>query len=105
MSDQFGDIAKKKNSDLVNGKMVIMIKDVSETDRYNRLLRYVLVDNQFINHDLVKSGYATSVTYPPDVACNEMLSDDEAIARYSDTGGHVNLCSYCKQMSKENILE
>lgn len=39
------------------------------------------------------------------VACNEMLSDDEAIARYSDTGGHVNLCSYCKQMSKENILE
>ena len=43
-------------------------KDVSETDRYGRLLRYVwLSDGTMVNATLVAEGYAQVFTYPPDV--------------------------------------
>lgn len=61
--------ATAKNSELVYGKNVTMIKDVSETDRYGRLLRYVIADNLFVNYELVAQGYAKAASYPPDVAC------------------------------------
>jgi micrococcal nuclease len=45
-----------------------MEKDVSETDVYNRLLRYVyLIDGRMVNKVLVKEGYAKASTFPPDV--------------------------------------
>ena len=37
------------NSQLVLGKTVILERDVSETDRFGRLLRYVYVDDTFVN--------------------------------------------------------
>jgi endonuclease YncB( thermonuclease family) len=46
--EYFGPEAASKNVQLVFGKNVILIKDVSDTDRYGRLLRYVLADNLFI---------------------------------------------------------
>lgn len=56
------------NSTLVSGQAVYLEKDVSETDRYNRLLRYVwLEDGTFVNYELVRQGYAQVATYPPDV--------------------------------------
>lgn len=42
-------------------------KDVSETDRFGRLLRYVWAGERFINAELVRQGYASVFTYPPDV--------------------------------------
>ncbi len=44
------------NELLVGGKTVTLIKDVSETDRYDRLLRYVIVGNTFVNYRLVEKG-------------------------------------------------
>jgi len=70
----FGPQAKEKNRQLVEGKVVFLVKDVSETDQYNRLLRYVMVGSlygQFVNDELVRQGYASASTYPPDVACAE----------------------------------
>jgi len=67
--EYFGPEATSKNSELVYGKNVTLIKDVSETDRYGRLLRYVIVDNIFINYELVAQGYANTASYPPDIAC------------------------------------
>ena len=57
----FGEEAYKKNKELVEGKRVQLEKDVSETDRYGRLLRYVFVlpddasrsATLFINQSLV----------------------------------------------------
>lgn len=69
MSESFGKEAADKNQELVGGKTVMLIKDVSETDQYDRLLRYVFVGNAFINYELVKQGYAQAVNYPPDVSC------------------------------------
>ena len=39
--EPYGHEASKRNRELVEGKTVYLEKDISETDRYGRLLRYV----------------------------------------------------------------
>jgi len=64
----FGKEASEFNKNLVTGKKVRLVKDVSETDKYGRLLRYVyLEDGTFVNLKLVEEGYAQADTFPPDV--------------------------------------
>ena len=58
-----------KNKSLVDGKIVILVKDTTEADASGHLLRYVLTDKLFINNEMVKSGYAAALAVPPDVAC------------------------------------
>ena len=53
---------------LIDGKSVKLVRDVSETDRYGRLLRYVYDGTRSINATMVAEGFATAATYPPDVA-------------------------------------
>ena len=49
--------------------LIVLFSDISETDRYNRLLRNVyLEDGTFVNIELVRLGFAQIATYPPDVA-------------------------------------
>ena len=59
--------ARLVNSLLVSGKVVQLEKDVSERDRYGRLLRYVYADGVMVNARLVEEGHAKVATYPPDV--------------------------------------
>jgi len=73
--------ATAANASLVTGQVVTLHKDVSETDRYGRLLRYVYVGNQFVNAELVMRGYAEAVEYPPDTAQAGYLESLEAGAR------------------------
>lgn len=54
----FGKEASFKNKELVLNKKVVLEKDISEIDKYGRLLRYVYVDNIFVNLELIKQGYA-----------------------------------------------
>lgn len=67
----FGPEASAKNEELVAGKTVYLEKDVSETDRYGRLLRYVWIGHPgalvMVNEELVRQGYASVATFPPDV--------------------------------------
>lgn len=96
----FGKEASEKNKALVEGKQVRLKKDVSETDRYGRLLRYVYLHEPnatmsplFINEYLVQEGYAHAVTFPPDVAFVEQLRIAEQTARNEKKG----LWSRCTQ--------
>ncbi len=53
---------------LVEGKRVSLEFDVERHDRYKRLLAYVyLKDGTFVNAEIVKQGYASLMTYPPNV--------------------------------------
>ncbi len=79
--EPFGKEASEKNAELVSGKQVFLYKDVSETDKYNRLLRYVFTDEYFVNYELVKQGFANASTYPPDVACEDYFREGESYAR------------------------
>ena len=79
--------ATNANAALVEGKTLTLVKDVSETDQYGRLLRYVFVnDNIFVNYKLVEEGYAQVLTYPPDVACSELFLKAQRSANKAGLG-------------------
>jgi micrococcal nuclease len=61
------------NKSLVEGNVVELEKDVSEIDRYGRLLRYVYVEELLVNAELVRLGYAWAVAYPPDLKYQALL--------------------------------
>ncbi len=82
----FGKEASNKNKELVEGKTVELEKDVSETDKYGRLLRYVYVGDLFVNKSLVEQGYAHSSSYPPDVRLQSELDQAEQTARANNSG-------------------
>ncbi|WP_298818699.1 thermonuclease family protein [Chloroflexus sp.] len=63
--------ATNANATLLEGKPIRLARDVSDRDRYNRLLRYVVADDRFVNLALVEQGMAQVATYPPDVRCVE----------------------------------
>lgn len=88
----FGEEASKKNKELVLGKIVRLEKDVSETDQYGRLLRYVFVPSAssgqdiFINEYLVKQGFAYAATFPPDVKYHKLFVSAQNEARVNKRG-------------------
>lgn len=88
--EYYGPEATARNRQLVEGKIVRLYKDVSETDRFRRLLRYVYVDNTFINYQLVREGYANVDTYPPDVSCAAYFAQAESDARVEKRGFWAN---------------
>jgi micrococcal nuclease len=84
--EPYSNEASAKNKEMVNGKMVRLEKDISETDQYGRLLRYVYVGNLFVNAELVKGGYARAVTYPPDVKYRSLFQQLQAEAQAAGRG-------------------
>ncbi len=78
--------AWQANRTLVEGKKVKLERDISETDRYGRLLRYVYVDSKFVNAELVKLGLAEAKAYPPDTRYQSFLEELETEARNKKLG-------------------
>ncbi len=59
---------------LVEGKRVSLEFDVERYDRYKRLLVYVyLKDGTFVNAEIVKQGYASLMTIPPNVRYSDLF--------------------------------
>lgn len=65
----FAKQASDFNARLVEGRKVRLVHDAEERDRYGRLLAYVYrePDDLFVNAELVRRGYATVATFPPNV--------------------------------------
>lgn len=87
----FGKEASNETKSLLTGKVVILQKDMSETDKYGRLLRYVflpLEDGQilFVDDYLVREGFAKVLTYPPDVKYNQQFRQAEEEAKQAKRG-------------------
>lgn len=82
----FGKESREKNRELVEGKTIKMERDVSETDRYKRLLRYVWIGDVFVNEYLVSNGYARQATFPPDVQYSERFQKAAEDARLANKG-------------------
>lgn len=82
----YGQEAAEENKKLVTGKKVRLAKDISEIDKYGRLLRYVYVDNIFVNEYLVKNGFAQVATYPPDVKYEKLFLESQRRARNANAG-------------------
>ncbi|MDW7668312.1 MAG: thermonuclease family protein [Bacillota bacterium] len=85
--EHYGIEASNFTKNKLEGKTVYLEKDVSNRDGYDRLLRYIyLEDGTFYNELIVKEGYAFAGTYPPDVKYNEILHEAEIYARENNLG-------------------
>lgn len=82
----FAKAAVARNKELVEGKEVRLVKDVSDKDRFQRLLRYVYVDDVLVNETLIKEGLAFSRSYPPDISMQDQFRQAEAQARANNIG-------------------
>lgn len=89
----YGIEASDKNRSLVEGKEVKLEKNVSETDKYGRLLRYVWLGNLMVNEMLVRDGYAKSSTYPPDVKYQDRFLTAQRLAQNEQKGLWGDVCN------------
>jgi micrococcal nuclease len=89
-AEPLGEAAAAANEALVGDREVLLERDVSETDRFGRLLRYVWVETEaglvLVNLELVSQGFAHAVSYPPDVARQDRLREAERAARDAGRG-------------------
>jgi len=81
----YADESTEALEDLVLFKEVRLEKDVSETDKYGRLLRYVYVtiDGReiFVNEEMIGIGYAQVMTISPDVKYADLFVDAQRNAK------------------------
>lgn len=86
----FGKEASNETRRLLEGKEVVLEKDINETDKYGRLLRYIYLKEEggviFVNDYLVREGFAYSSSYPPDVKYQERLNQAQEEARLANKG-------------------
>jgi micrococcal nuclease len=87
------DAATKANAALLKGRRIRLETDVSETDQYGRLLRYIWVSDTasptgwtLVNLELVRRGFAQALTYPPDVKYAELYAAAQEQAREAGVG-------------------
>mgnify|MGYP000029325109 CR=1 FL=1 len=82
----YGKEASAKNKELMQGKVVELERDISNRDKFGRLLRYVWLDGELINEKLVREGFAQVSTYPPDVKYEARLLEAQRQARSEEKG-------------------
>ncbi len=72
---------------LIEGKRVRLEYDVGRYDRYRRTLAYVFLENgTFVNAEMVRKGYATVMTVPPNVRYAGQFTELAAKARKRNRG-------------------
>lgn len=82
----FGKEASAKNKELVEGEYVRLERDITDRDKYGRLLRYVYVDDKLVNLELVREGFAFIFTLPPDVKYQDQILAAQQEAREAKRG-------------------
>ena len=84
----FGKKASAYNHGLLDGRVVRLVTDAEHRDRYGRLLAYVYRadDGLFVNAELVRRGYATTLTIPPNVRYADRFRTLAAAARSAGRG-------------------
>ena len=79
--------AKDYLKSLTLNNEVDLVKDISETDKYERLLRYIyLTDGTFVNELIVKNGYAKAYPYSPDTTLCPQIEEAEDYAKENNLG-------------------
>lgn len=85
-AERLGLEAKGRNRELVSGERVTLVSDpqAGNTDIYDRLLRYVIAGDVFVNVQLVREGLARY--YASEMACGAAIFAAEEEARAADVG-------------------
>lgn len=82
----FYEEAKQNLEILIMDKEVLLESDISDKDKYGRLLRYVFDGDYFINYEMVKFGFANAYDYEPDTKYSDLLKEAEEYARINEKG-------------------
>jgi len=83
----YGEESTEYITSLIGGRSVRLEYDVTRYDQYGRTLAYVYLDNgTFVNADMVKNGYATVMTFPPNVMHTDTFVDLARKARKQNKG-------------------
>jgi len=84
---EMGERSYQFTKNLVEGKVVSLEFDVEKRDKYKRLLAYVyLKDKTFVNAEIIKQGYASLMTYPPNVKYADLFLELYREARENKRG-------------------
>lgn len=90
--------AKDFTEEILKDKEIYLERDISDRDKYDRLLRYVWlekplsnpelsdIENKTLNGILVKEGYAYANYYKPDIKYHNFLKDLEKSAQDNKLG-------------------
>lgn len=79
--------AKDYLIELILNKEVKLVKDVSETGKYGRLIRYIyLEDGTFVNELIVRNGYGIVYFYRPDIKLCPIIQEAEDYAKSNKLG-------------------
>jgi micrococcal nuclease len=65
---------------------VLLERDVEPTDQYDRVLGYLWAAGRLVNWEMVRSGHAVVLTYPPNVQYVEWLESAQRVARAEGAG-------------------
>ncbi len=85
--EYFGKEATDYVKRILTGRKVRLEYDVERYDRYKRTLAYVYLDDgTFLNALLVKEGYASATTFPPNVRYAECFVKLQREARNQNKG-------------------
>lgn len=82
----FFEEARAANRRLAEGQTGRLVLDVQHTDRFGRTLAYLWVNDQFVNLELVRQGYANAYTEPPNVQHSAKILAAQKEARDSQAG-------------------
>jgi micrococcal nuclease len=84
----FARAAAAANDRLVAGREVRLVPDAEARDRYGRLLAYVFRagDGRFVNAELVRDGFARTLTIAPNVRYAQRFAGLAADARRAGRG-------------------
>ncbi len=81
-----GRLAKRRNLELVGNQWVTLYRGDQDKDDFGRLLRFVFIDDVFVNSELISQGLATSFNRPHDSACADLFNEDMLNAYESRLG-------------------
>ena len=108
-------------TNLILNQRVILERDISETDRFGRLLRYVYLENgTFINLEMIKNGHAAAKSFKPDIKYDHLFrstsnptdncinlgcpKDTQLVGNKKSLVYHYCYCTYADRISKENLI-
>ena len=86
IGERYYEEASDKNRELVGGKTVELQRGNRDEDVYGRLLRYVYIENVFVNAELVTEGYARAYIFDHEERYSRVLLQLEEYAKLSKQG-------------------
>lgn len=105
--DCYFEESKQYLTDILEGTDIYIEKDITGSDTYDRLLRYVYIpaddpedDDMFINEMLIRNGYAQTHSKAPDNRYRDLFASAQEDAKKHNRGLWKS-CDYAKEEEKE----